>query len=299
MGVAIALNRPLIIMTQDEEIPFDIKHLRITRYELSEAGKNRIKKELASILQKSINSTEKILRKMLVCAETENHIVYGYATKEHIEHVFPHVDEKYEQRLRGMSSEAFGISQLTIAFQKIAWSMGNERIGVIPVNGYMAPDDIFLRGNVYVFGGPGANPLFYTVTDLANRIYANALNIQCELVSDSRKRYYISRSGKKYPNNQYKLYEERKDIGFVMRLPNPECENAVIIVAAGLRSYGTEGAIKLLVTPSLISKLGVYPNLDVNNGFWALVEVLFDDENKHVNDITIVESEILIKRTAN
>lgn len=297
LGIAIAFDRPLVIMTQDDERPSDTSHLRTMKYSLSNTGKEKAKQELISILQKSTNPAEAVLQKMLVCSDSTNYIVFGHATQEHIDSVFPPVNDDYHQRLRTISSEASGISQLTIAFQKIAWSMGKDKIGIISVNGYGAPCNIFTYGNVFVFGGPGANPLFDKAINLASCIYVNTLNIKFEQIENEKKRYYISRNDQKYPDYQYDLYNKKKDVGFVMRFPNPENKSATITIAAGIRAYGTEGAIKLLVTPSLISKLNVYSELNENTGFWAIVEVAYSDESKHLENITIIESEVLVKHT--
>lgn len=110
LGMAIALARPVVIMTQDEEVPFDIGHLRILRYHLSGDGKDAVRKELTSILQRSTNPAEAVLRKMLVSPDITNYIVCGQATQTHIDSVFPPVNADYQQRLRTMSSEATGIS---------------------------------------------------------------------------------------------------------------------------------------------------------------------------------------------
>lgn len=295
LGIAIALNRPVVILSQDEKIPFDIQHLRIIKYELSQMGKLNIRKELTLLLQKNINSSELILRKMLIYPKEKNYIVYGYATKEHISRVFPEVDQEYDYRLKTISSEASGISKLTVAFQKIAWSMAQEKFDIISVNGHRAPKEIFSCGNIYIFGGPGANPLFETGVALAQSIYKNALSILHEQLSNGKRRYYISKDNEMYPPEQYNLYERKRDIGFVMRFPNPCRKDSIIVIAAGIRTYGTEGAIKLLVTPSLISRLNIYKDLKNDRGFWALLEVSYG-MNEPAEQLEIIESEILRER---
>ena len=296
LGIAIASNKPLIIMTQDEEVPFDTQNLRIMKYSLSNSGKMKAKNDLATILQKSTNPAESVLRRMLIFNDFPNYAIYGHATQEHIDSVYPIVSLNYHKRLNSISSEVSGISQLSVAFQRIAWSMGKDKIDVISANGYRAPDEILTYGNIFIFGGPGANPMFTKATDDASSLYSNVLNIKYEQLENNKKRYYISKNEQKYPLHQYDLSHENKDLGFIMRFPNLRKEGATITIAAGIRSYGTEGAIKTLVTPSLISKLDVYPGLNENTGFWAIIEVVYNDINKTVENVSIIESEILLKR---
>lgn len=296
LGIAIAFHRPMILMTQDDEIPADVRHLRNMKYDQSEAGKYTAKNTLMSILQKSINPEEKVLRKIFVAPDLANYIIFGNASKEHIREVFPLVDSDYQERLNTRSSEASGISLLTMALQKIGRSMGKEMIDIISVNGYSANRTIFAKGNIFIFGGPGANPLFHEAVVLANSIYTNALNIKYEIVEGGKKRYYIAKAGIKHPQNQYSLYRNKRDIGFVMRFPNPMNDKTAITIGAGIRTYGTEGAIKLLVTPSLISRMSVYLELEENIGFWALIEVMYGDNDTYMDEIKIIDSEILRTR---
>lgn len=298
LGIAIAFHRPMVLMTQDDEIPPDVKHLRHMKYDQSEEGKNIAKKTLMSILQKSINPEEKILRKIFVGPDLANYIIYGNASQEHISEVFPLVDANYQERLETKSSEASGISLLTMALQKIGRSMGKEVIDITSVNGYSAKKTIFAKGNIFVFGGPGANPLFHEAVALADRFYSNALDIKYEIVQGGKKRYYIARAGIKYPEDQYSLYCNKKDIGFVMRFPNPMNEKTAITIGAGIRTYGTEGVIKLLVTPSLINKIKILPKLEENIGFWALIEVAYNGDDTNMDTINIIDSEILRTRCA-
>lgn len=130
---------------------------------------------------------------------------------------------------------------------------------------------------------------------MAQSIYKNALSILHEQLSNGKRRYYISKDNEMYPPEQYNLYERKRDIGFVMRFPNPCRKDSIIVIAAGIRTYGTEGAIKLLVTPSLISRLNIYKDLKNDRGFWALLEVSYG-MNEPAEQLEIIESEILRER---
>ncbi len=295
LGIAIAFHRPMVLMTQDDEIPADVRHLKYMKYDPSEGGKYTAKNALMSILQKSINPEEKVLRKIFVAPNLANYIIYGNVSEKHIGEVFPPVDSSYRERLNSKSSEATGISLLTMALQKIGRSMGKEMMDIISVNGCFASRNIFKRGNIFIFGGPGANPLFHEAIMLAAKIYSNTLDIKYEMVEEGKKRYYIAKAGIKYPRNQYSLYHNKCDMGFIMRFPNPMNDKTAITVGAGIRTYGTEGAIKLLVTPSLISRMSVYSELEENIGFWALIEVAYGDD-AYMGEMKIIDSEILIAR---
>ncbi len=296
IGISVAFDKPLIILTQDDDIPSDIRYLNLTKYDTSEQGKAILKKELTSVLLQALNPPEYVLKKMLHLNGYPNHIVFGHARETHIAQVFPLVGEQYKQRLGESSSEAAGIALLTNALNKVGWSMGRDSVEIRPVNSHMMTDNICLNGNKYVFGGPGANRHFIEVTRLANSLYENALNICSEDVGEGKKRYYIARAGLKHPEQQYKLYDEKKDVGFLMRFPDPENPETVIVVAAGIRSYGTEGAIKLLMTPSLITKIDFWEKLDREIGFWAIVEVSFENEETNGDNLRVIDSELLIER---
>lgn len=294
IGIAMADNRPIVLLTQEDEFPFDVNHLRTLRYNCSDMKSAR--ESLTSILRENANPAEYMLKKMLGNTNTVNYVIFGQATSEHKSKVYPPVSNDYEHRLSSMSSEASGISQLTVALQKVAWSMGRPFVNIISADGHRAPDDIFEKGNVFIFGGPGANPFFNKAVELANSKYSGVLSIMSEQLENGKKRYFIAKDGEKYPRDQYSLYEQNKDIGFIMRFPNPNRENALIMVAAGLRSFGTEASIKLLVTPSLISKMSLFPDLDDTDGFWALVEAGFDRKKMLLEDVKVIDTALLTKK---
>lgn len=294
IGIAMADNRPVVLLTQEEDFPFDVQHLRTLKYNCSEM--NRARESLTSILRETANPAEYMLKKILGSTNNVNYVIFGQATLKHKSNVYPPVSMDYEHRLSTVSSEASGISQLTVALQKVAWSMGRPLVDIISADGHRAPDDILDKGNAYVFGGPGANPFFNKAVELVTYEYSNVLSILSEELENGKERYYIAKDNKKYPRDQYSLYEQDKDIGFIMRFPNPKVENALITVAAGLRSFGTEAAIKLLVTPSLISKISIFPNLDDKDGFWALVEAKFDRKRMKLEDIKVIESALLNRK---
>lgn len=294
IGIAIADNRPVVLLTQEEEFPFDVQHLRTLKYNCSEMKVAR--EGLTSILRETANPAEYMLKKILGSTENVNYVIFGQATFKHKSTVYPPVSKEYEHRLGAISSEASGISQLTVALQKVAWSVGRSLVDIISADGHRAPDDIFDKGNAYVFGGPGANPFFNKAVELATDGYSNVLSILPENFENEKIRYYIAKDNEKYPEDQYSLYEHNKDIGFIMRFPNPKVESALITVAAGLRSFGTEAAIKLLVSPSLISKISIFPDIDDNEGFWALVEAEFNREKMRLEGVRVIESALLKRK---
>ena len=294
IGVAMADNRPVVLLTQEDEFPFDVQHLRTLKYNCSDITSAR--ESLTSILRETANPAEYMLKKILGNTNPVNIVVFGQATSEHKSTVYPPVSNDYEHRLSTVSSEASGISQLTVALQKVSWSMGKPVVDIMSTDGHHAPDDIFEKGNVYVFGGPGANPFFSKAVELAKSEYSGVLSILSEQHGRGKKRYYVAKDEAKYPGDQYSLYEQNKDIGFVMRFPNPRTDKASVTVAAGLRSFGTEAAIKLLVTPSIISKMSVFPDLNENEGFWALVEAGFDKNKMQLEEVNVIESSLLTKK---
>ena len=292
VGMACALKKTIILITQDEKIPFDIQARRVIHYDLSGSGKQRLKKDLAMTLKSAVYPTESSLQHMLDhnCA-MPTYIIYGQAKEDHIKEVYPPVDSKYLQRLQKMSSETSGIWDITLAYQKIAWSQGKEQERLITTDGYRANKEILTLGNAFIFGGPGANPFFnILIEELTNR-YSNILSIRSSLTTQGLNRFRLYKGLRVYPTKQDELLSQAVDVGMVMRFPNPFCPGATIWMAAGIRTFGTEAAIKALVTQSLIIKIKQHIDISHSDiGFWAVVKATFDEQSQALLDVSVHHS---------
>lgn len=289
LGMAQALNKEVIIISQDNSIPFDIQPRRIIHYDISENGKALLRKELNSILKASVYPSERILRQMLHhCSDKNTYVIYGQVSKKHIKKVSPPVDKDYMERLDMMSSETTGLWKLALAYHKISWSLGKEVTQLTATNGCRAPKNIIQQGNAFVFGGPGANPYFTLITDSVSQIYRNSLSMK-STEKNGKTRFRITKGGDIFPHNQDELLEQSIDVGIMMRFPNPNLKNSIIWLAAGIRTYGTEAAIQLLVTPSLIKSLDMKRDLlaDPSIGIWAVVEAEFSAKEKKLIKVNV------------
>lgn len=196
-----------------------------------------------------------------------------------------------------MSSETAGIWDLSVAYQKIGWSLGCELPRIKMTEAQRAPDDILSRGNAFIFGGPGANRFFTILISRLNNVYSDMTSMRGEEVHGGKKRFRIYKGNEVYPKDQDALLEQKVDVGMVLRTPNLFKKGAVIWLAAGIRTFGTEAAIRTLVTPSLITAMR--GNVDIRDssiGLWAVVKAPFDDTAQQLLDVSIYGSGVL--RTA-
>ena len=292
LGIAQALRRPMIIISQDSSVPFDVQPRRIIRYDLSINGRRRLREDIAHALKACIYPREVSLRDMLIQGNaSSNIVVYGRVSDDHIKGVFPPVDAAYAERLALKSGEASAIWDLALAFQKVAFGRGEEPPRVIAADGTRAPLEILTRGNVFVFGGPGANPFFAHVSSLLEQLYLNAPGIAAFPISGGRRRYRIVQEGQIAPPDQDELLESDTDVGLVIRCPNPSCEGASLWLAAGIRSYGTEAALKLLVTPSLIGQVKERVPIEPERpGFWSILKAKYDPTSREVGEISVLSA---------
>jgi hypothetical protein len=289
LGIAQALRRPLIIINQDSGVPFDVQPRRIIRYDLSVIGRKRLKEDIAQALKASIYPREVNLREMLIQGSaSSNIVVYGRVSDDHVKGVFPPVDAGYAERLAIRSGEASGIWDLALAFQKVAFGRGEDPPRVVAADGTRAPLEILTGGNVFVFGGPGSNPFFARVAAMLDGLYVNSPGIVAFPMEGGKKRYRIVQEGQVVPPDQDDLLASHVDVGLVIRCPNPSCEGASVWLAAGIRSYGTEAAVKLLVTPSLIRQVRErVPIESQQTGFWSILKVSYDPDSQEIGEISV------------
>ena len=291
-GMALANKRPIAFISQDDTIPFNIQPRRVIRYDMSDDGKARLRKDLAAKLNTAVYPSESTLRDMLDRVDKHpTYIIYGHVSAHHIKAVSPPVDTAYWGRLQKMSSETTGIGDIALAYQKISWSAGKDPVTLVATDGRRAPKDLLQHGNAFIFGGPAANPFFSVLVKKICAIYRNSLTMLSVRGAGGRKRFRIYKQGTVYPQEQDELLSQDIDVGLVMRFPNPFLRGATIWMAAGIRSFGTEAAIKTITTPSLISKIKRKVGIQRSDvGFWAVVKARYDQESQELRETTVHDS---------
>ena len=251
-----------------------------------------MRQHLTATLKSAIYPAEQSLREMLLHGSNDRvFVVDGRVTEAHMATISPAVDRSYLDRLSSRSSETTGIWDLALAYQKIAWGLGKEPTQVHATDAERAPDDIFYRGNVFVFGGPGANPFFPRLIEKLSAIYADCLTMKPFATGAGRQRYRICRGNTPYPEEQDDWLNDHTDVGMLVRAPNPFRDQSTIWLAAGIGAYGTEASIKALVTPSLINL--VKKNVDIqapNTAFWVVLKARIDKDQQELIEVSVFDS---------
>ena len=296
VGLALALKKNLILISQDTTFPSDLRAHRINPYDMSEEGKRRLYTELTDLLKSTVYPSQLYLRNMLYhYPHNITYVLHGRASKEHISSVSPQVDKSYLQRLNKSSSATSGIVKLAVAYHKVSWASATNQAAIVPSMTDSAPENILEEGNAFILGGPGANNLFNRVTEALESHYKNALNFNFKDQPNDKKQYYIVQGKEAVSLDWDSVNGEPVDYAILMRAPSPFRPQATLWLAAGLRSFGTEAAINVLVTPSLIQALQVEQQ-DMGNpdqGIWAIIKTSYCKTNNTVGNPKIYRSGIL------
>ncbi len=297
LGMAQALRRPVILLTQDTSVPFDIQPRRVLRYDLSSAGRRRAKSELLSTIQAGVYPAENGLQRMFPLQRGVHVlVVHGAATAAHIEQVSPPVSSEYFAQLRRRSSETSGLWDISVALQRVATAQRLQGLRVVAADGHRMPAEC-LGGSdpVVVLGGPGANPLFGEVERLQQRRFDHVVSITGFALADGRSRYRVTIDSLPYPSDQDALLDQHIDHGIVLRMTGDQ--GAFVWLAAGVRSPGTAGAILALTTPSLIMKMfeALAPTEAVPS-FAAIIRTQFDPVSFEPLDVSVVRCVPLVQR---
>lgn len=280
LGVAHALEKTIVILSQDrEKIPFDAQPRRVVGYNTSQTGSVTARDNLSKCLRATVAPREASLREMLWHGKIDRPfpVVYGRATSSYRLSVIPPVSEGYEGRLRRSSSSATGVWSVGLAYQRVAWSLGVELPHVWASDAELAPDSLLREGNAVLLGGPGSNPMVGRLMDLWEKSYANWPRILGSVDDDGSRRYSISRDGTLWPADQERLLEGGTDFGLVIRGPNPHCTGAAVWCACGIRSYGTEAAVRALTSPAALRDARAQVKLNAfDQLIWLLVDAKYD-----------------------
>lgn len=291
IGIAHALSKTMILMTQDGQVPFDLQPRRVIYYTASAAGKREARKRLSLALRSAVYPSEDLLRDMLSHGSDRATILIGNVSTEHIAGVWPPVDTAYMQRLATTSSELYGVWEIGLAYQKIAWATGTDKVAISVANSDRAPLSVLENSNGFILGGPGVNPFFRRVLDIVGTKYKHGLDIRPTPASQGGQRYRIYQGDQVYPEDQDAWLERHIDVGMLLRFPNPFCAEGMIWIAAGIRTFGTEAAIQALVSPALIKLIGQNAKLkDSSSLLWAVIRVNYDPKSQTIGDIALVGS---------
>ena len=283
LGISQAFEKTIIIMTQDQSVPFDLQPKRVVFYSMSKVGSAQAKTDLMTSLRSTVFPKEALLREMLWQGKVDSalSIIHGTPTIEHMASVFPAVSPEYKSRLDRYSSETSGIWHIGLAYQRVAWSLGRDYTNVAAADAARAPDSIMSFGNVILLGGPGTNSYTRKMFEQIDNLLVDMPRIDFEIVDDGKKRFRIYQGDRQFPVHQDEMLLRGTDFGIILRLPNPYCAGAVVWVAAGVRSYGTEGAIRGLTNPSILREARTkLPLDDEQKALWIVVKCDFDQQEQ-------------------
>lgn len=299
LGIAQALRRPVILLTQDASVPFDIQPRRVLRYDLSTAGRRLVKGELLATIQTSVHPTENALQAMFPLHSNLHVLVsHGAATQEHISKVHPPVADDYLARLQRRSSETSGLWDISVALQRVATSRRLSGVRAVAANAHQMPlDALGESGFLVVLGGPGANPLFSEVERLQRQHFDHTVSMTAFAAGEGRQRYRVTVDGQPCPDDQDEQLAQHVDHGMVVRLQT--AAGGWIWVAAGVRAPGTAGAIQALTTPALI--MDMFAQLPGGMAgaasFGAVVRTQFDPVSFEPVDVSVLRCLPLAPRT--
>jgi|GEM_PF-5686452 len=292
VGMAHTLGKNLILMTQDKSVPFDVQSKRVIFYNPSRTGQETALELLATSLKSTVFPKDALLRKMLWHGMVEEplSIIYGTPTLAHLENVFPIPTVAYADRLNRRSSSSSGIWHIGLALQRIAWSAGADMPNVVAIDSARAPLEAASMGNVILIGGPGANSHVARLNDVMAKTYSDAVYIAGTQISSGKTRYLITRSGAPWPSGQDELLASGTDFALVTRIPNPYKDGSTMWSVAGIRSYGTEAAIRVLTSPLLVREITQRLAIDEENlPFWALFAAKFSEEDQNLHEVDFVD----------
>ena len=218
-------------------------------------------------------------------SRTTAYVFYGRVTKSHIESVYPGIDPIYQQRLSTVSSEVQGVSLLTLAYWRIASGKGGKSVNLIPTEADCAPDEMVQAQDSFIFGGPGVNRLTKVMLKELGEVFRDKIDILPDIVEHGRARWRLYLNGDPYPKDQDELLQDNVDLGIIIRTPNPHNDKNLLWIAAGIRAFGTEAAIKALVTPSLIKDIdGKVPIGERSQAYFAILSAPFDKRSARLSE---------------
>lgn len=297
LGIAQALRRPIIVLTQDTSVPFDIQPKRVIHYNLSASGRRQVKADLQTTIRTSIYPTEDGLRRMFPLESGSKMLVlHGSASKQHIESVHPPIDPAYEKRLFRFSSQTTGMWDISVALQRVALSKGINSFRMDAADGNRCTPDVLESGNLICLGGPGANPVFGVLAAKAIDRFSNSPSIDKFDLPDGRSRFRVTRGQTIFPADQDAKLEGGVDFGLVARFRNPFAPASFAWIVAGVRAFGTEGAISALTTPFHINKIFELIGGEIPDDFWSLIKVTFDPATVTIANVEIEHAERLVMR---
>lgn len=291
VGAALARGKDLVYLTQDAQVAFDIQHHRRIRYSATKAGLLEAKRKISMALKATINPEDALVTAMLWKGDVERPItvIHGSPSPSHLVTLTPSADAAYLRRLGASSSQTTGILRLANSYQRIArtQAMPTPEFRVANANGVAGPDYVDrASGNAILLGGPAGNAVCAELMDLLV-----ATDTGCPVIARSpHGRFHVYRQGRQHPSDQAELLETKHtDLGVVIRMHSPWRAGAFVWCAAGVRSFGTEAAIRLLDTPSGLKDLAGRVSLDHPN-IWALVHAVFDPKDARLIEYHVREA---------
>lgn len=291
VGLALANGKDIVFLTQDDQISFDIQHHRRIKYSTTTDGLAEARAKISGTLKTATNEDIALLQAMLWkgAVDLPLTIVHGSPSPAHLSTLSPAADSAYMSRLGRSSAQTTGIIRLADAHQKLARGQGllAPAFRVANANGVVGPNYVDLAsGNVFVLGGPAGNKVFADVMDHLDRSASGSAVIS----KSADGRYLVSRSGVEHPANQAEMFAVHNvDVGVVVRLESPWRKGAIVWCAAGTRSFGTEAAIDLMVSPKALRELNQFVELDQPN-IWAIVAATFDPRDARMTSFEVREA---------
>ncbi len=272
LGISHSYNRPTVLISQDDDLPVDLQGQRVYNYSMSDSGKAAAMVNLETACRRALFPREQLLHQMIGSAETPVLVVYGTPTRSHIDEVYPPVSVAYERRLQTISAEVLGVSLLTNGFWRLMRGVENQGNVLVPVDAALAPDDMLAGRSAFLIGGPAVNRFVEAHFDDLKRRYSGVPIIELVETAGGMSRWCITVDGQEFPSDQLEVVEGGDDYGLLTR--SPDVDGSMTWSASGLRAYGTEAAIRAMVTPGLTAEIAKLAQVhDPSVPIWAILKV--------------------------
>jgi hypothetical protein len=283
LGQAQSLGKPMIIISQDaqESAPFNVRGLRIHRYEPDKLGD--LQQMLRSALSKETSPNE-TLRGMLVPGSL------GHPTQES-RFVIAASPLSYRRvigrsggykKLHRTCSDYVGIRGILQAFGSL--------YGFETLPDLIDPEDYDNSAmeecmNLYCIASPKANSWTAKLLDQYHQKYAPHLEFRADSSSQNLKNVdvsiYSDNAQLTPPGWKVNTQNDRysRDFGIIVRGPNPFHKDQMTVVMAGRSSLGTEAACRAFTDVGVISEIRsrlAAMKIDMEKheqAFWAVVSL--------------------------
>jgi nucleoside 2-deoxyribosyltransferase len=251
VGIAIALGKPLVLITQDhyEKVPFDFKHLCVLQY--SPRTLDTLCRDLTSVLEEHSNSaaTDRALLRQMLVPKTLAELEVGktVVAASPLSYREARRSTGGYKGLRRTSADNVGIRGLLRGFGAL------YALNFLPelVNPGDFADEVLTQGagfNLYAIGSSKANRWTGLIMNELNKRWAPTLTFVPDPASDDLRdvRVLIHRKGQPLqvfgPSaNESKTHVEW-DYGIIIRAPNPFSPGHMAMVLAGRSALGTQAA---------------------------------------------------------